>query len=132
LTPEVVRVIICLFFLAIWRKEAEMTMDRGLLEVCRGGAVFFPPFDSPRISSLSYRAQFTYRDSPDEGGSFTEVLHEVARLEFSGRVQVHRYLLEKKRRNCRISTRFHALSPSEFQSIPPSQRGRKLSAREGW
>jgi aminobenzoyl-glutamate transport protein len=82
LTPEVVRVIICLFFLAIWRKEAEMTMDRSLPEICRGGAIFFPPCDSPRISSLSYRAQFTYRDFPDEGGAFTEVLQEVARLEF--------------------------------------------------
>jgi integrase/recombinase XerD len=106
----VVTVIIRLFFLAIWRKEAEMTMDRSLPEICRSGAIFFPPFDSPRISSLSYRAQFTYRDCPDEGGSFTEVLQEVARLEFSGRVQVYRYLLEKKRRNCRISTLFGALT----------------------
>ena len=87
-----------------------MTLDRSLPEICRGGGIFPPPFDSPRISSPSYRTQFTYRDSPDEGGSFTEVLQEVARLEFSGRVQVYRYLLEKRRRNCRISTLFGALT----------------------
>jgi site-specific recombinase XerD len=87
-----------------------MTWDGSLPEICRGGAIFFPPFEPPRIASLSFRAQFTYRDAPDDGGSFTEVVQEVARLEFSGRVQVYRYLLEKKRRNCRMSTLFGALT----------------------
>ncbi|MBT8406012.1 MAG: tyrosine-type recombinase/integrase, partial [Deltaproteobacteria bacterium] len=70
-----------------------------------------PSFTPPLPHRLeSYRALFNYRDSPERGGSYTEVWQKVARLDLADRVHIYRYLLDKKRRNCKVSSLEAALA----------------------
>jgi integrase/recombinase XerD len=68
----------------------------------------FPPPLPPRRES--YRALFTYRDSHERSESYTEVWQKVARLDLADRVHIYRYLLDKKRRNCKVSSVAAALA----------------------
>lgn len=68
----------------------------------------FPPPLPPRRES--YRALFTYRDSHERNESYTEVWQKVASLDLADRVHIYRYLLDKKRRNCKVSSLEAALA----------------------
>ena len=68
----------------------------------------FPPPVHPRQSS--YRALFTYRDLPERQQSYTEIWQEIAGLDLADRVYIYRYLLDKKRRNCKVSSVAAALA----------------------
>lgn len=72
------------------------------IETEDSGLPSFPPPLPPRRES--YRALFTYRDSHERNESYTEVWQKVASLDFADRVHIYRYLLDKKRRNCKVSS----------------------------
>lgn len=62
----------------------------------------FPPPVPPRRES--YRALFTYRDSHEKSESYAQVWQKVGRLKLADKVHTYRYLLDKKRRNCKVSS----------------------------
>jgi len=119
LTPDDLRVIICLFFLLIWRKGVEMTQvtsgvhlpllsktetsqDLGK-EPC-----FLPPTN---LETRSAPASLTiFRKHQDKRGSIEGVFERLALINIPGKEYVKRYLQDMNRRNCKQKSLLEALN----------------------